>query len=361
MNQEFAIESFISFCDDMMIAEEGFKDGVKNIGKTILKGIQFIWGKFLELCRRVKNAAKSFFSKKKKSKKELIKEKDEEIAKLKAQLKSINDENLNNKDLANSSMKLANDTHKQLKSEEDKNKRLTQTIQSLREDIKHLEEEKEKLKNSRSSDDDMNNDLRLLDNIFGNVMSQISTGVRYDFSMVKKLNILLGKALNGEDIKGSKDFYEEEGTEYSEYYSKYSKYFEQFKSGLRTSHFSPSGRIQEAFILTKLKIIDNKAAELDKIRKNLEDFINKADNIKDEANKKVFLSKVNAVYTNWSDDIKRLTALQSVFYELLAKTSTYDRNPRSEGLNEEDKFTKSDFKYFTPMDSYEASKQKEKN
>ena len=60
MNQDFAIESFISFCDDMMITEEGFKDGVKNIGKTILKGIQFIWGKFLELCRRVKTAAKTF-------------------------------------------------------------------------------------------------------------------------------------------------------------------------------------------------------------------------------------------------------------------------------------------------------------
>lgn len=72
-------------------------------------------------------------------------------------------------------MKLANDTHKQLKSEEDKNKRLTQTIQSLREDIKHLEEEKEKLMHRKSSDDVMNNDLRMIDNMFGNIISGIRT------------------------------------------------------------------------------------------------------------------------------------------------------------------------------------------
>ena len=34
-NNTFAIESFISFCDDMMIAEEGFKDGIKNVWITI--------------------------------------------------------------------------------------------------------------------------------------------------------------------------------------------------------------------------------------------------------------------------------------------------------------------------------------
>ena len=43
MNQEFVIESFISFCDDMMIAEEGFKE-VKD---KVWTGIKNVWAKIV--------------------------------------------------------------------------------------------------------------------------------------------------------------------------------------------------------------------------------------------------------------------------------------------------------------------------
>lgn len=165
------------------------------------------------------------------------------------------------------------------------------------------------------------------------------------------------KALNGEHIKSSD--YRPDTREYSEFYSKYSEFLTQFKSGLNTAFTSPSGRIQEAFILTKLKIIDNKAAEFDKARKSLEELINKAEGIKDEVDKKAFLRNVNDAYIEWGNYVKRLTALQSIFYELLSETNWTDRTPRSQGLNEEDKFTKSNFKRFTPMDSYEVDKLKE--
>ena len=48
MNQEFAIESFISFCDDMIITEEGFKDNVKKIGKSMWRGLLRLLSKLLE-------------------------------------------------------------------------------------------------------------------------------------------------------------------------------------------------------------------------------------------------------------------------------------------------------------------------
>ena len=36
-NQTFAIESFISFCDDMVIAEEGFKDIIDKLVELLKK------------------------------------------------------------------------------------------------------------------------------------------------------------------------------------------------------------------------------------------------------------------------------------------------------------------------------------
>ena len=346
-NQEFAIESFISFCDDMVIAEEGFKDGIKNIGKNILKGIQFIWGKFLELCRRVKTAAKTFFFKNKKSKSELIKEKDAEIAKLKAQLKASNVAISKAADTVDSSIAV-------IKNAEEKNKQLRKHNEDLETKIKKLEEEKEKLKNSESSDDVMNEQLRRLDATFGSIISEIRAD--WFFEDVRDLNEELTRVLNGESVRVSE--YHPHKKEYSKYHDKYSEYFEQFKNGLRTAYTSPSGRIQEAFILTKLKIIDNTAADFDKIRKELEGLINKADGIKDDTNKKVFLTHVNDNYILWGNYVKKLTALQSVFYDLLAETNWTERTPRSQGLNEEDEFTKSKFNRFTPMDKSEVDKLK---
>ena len=46
MNQEFAIESFISFCDDMMIAEEGFKDIIDKLIELLKKVVYGIQKKF---------------------------------------------------------------------------------------------------------------------------------------------------------------------------------------------------------------------------------------------------------------------------------------------------------------------------
>ena len=43
MNQEFAIESFISFCDDMMITEEGFNE----IKDKVWTGIKNVWAKIV--------------------------------------------------------------------------------------------------------------------------------------------------------------------------------------------------------------------------------------------------------------------------------------------------------------------------
>lgn len=37
MNQTFAIESFISFCDDIMITEEGFKDIIDKLIELLKK------------------------------------------------------------------------------------------------------------------------------------------------------------------------------------------------------------------------------------------------------------------------------------------------------------------------------------
>ena len=52
MNQEFAIESFISFCDDMMIAEEGFLSTIKTkLKKFLLTIVRFIEKRV----RRIKN------------------------------------------------------------------------------------------------------------------------------------------------------------------------------------------------------------------------------------------------------------------------------------------------------------------
>lgn len=52
MNQEFAIESFISFCDDMMIAEESFLNTIKTkLKKFLLTIVRFIE----KHARRIKN------------------------------------------------------------------------------------------------------------------------------------------------------------------------------------------------------------------------------------------------------------------------------------------------------------------
>ena len=80
--------------------------------------------------------------------------------------------------------------------------------------------------------------------------------------------------------------------------------------------------------------------------------------IKDDTNKKVFLTHVNDNYILWGNYVKKLTALQSVFYDLLAETNWTERTPRSQGLNEEDEFTKSKFNRFTPMDKSEVDKLK---
>lgn len=47
-NNTFAVESFISFCDDMIIVEEGFKDSVKKIGKSMWIGLLSLLSKLLE-------------------------------------------------------------------------------------------------------------------------------------------------------------------------------------------------------------------------------------------------------------------------------------------------------------------------
>ena len=56
MNQTFAIESFISFCDDMMIAEEGFKE----LGTKALKYGRTLIDKFILMMRKISNALKMF-------------------------------------------------------------------------------------------------------------------------------------------------------------------------------------------------------------------------------------------------------------------------------------------------------------
>ena len=58
-NNTIAIESFITFCDDMMIAEEGFKD----IGKSILNAINKVWQWFLKILKKAKDKIKSLFKK----------------------------------------------------------------------------------------------------------------------------------------------------------------------------------------------------------------------------------------------------------------------------------------------------------
>ena len=346
-NNEFAIESFISFCDDMMIAEEGFKDGVKNIGKTILKGITFIWNKFLELCRRVKSIVKTFFTKNKKSKNELIKEKDAEIAKLKAQLKE-------SEELADSAEKLAKSTNDALNQERSSKEELVNKTTKLEERIAELEEEKKKLMNRQSSDDKMNTQLRMADNVFHNFISY--SDPMYLKKLIDALENDLKNISKGVPILQHREFFSPYASKFSEKRDKYSEYFEDFKRSLQTAYTNPDGRIQEAFILTKLKIIDNYAAELNKVKLSLESYTKKAETIKDEKTKQIFLANTQMVFKLWCRYIESLTALQSVFYELLSATDWTDRNPRSQGLNEEDKFTKSKFEYFTPMSSYDIEK-----
>ena len=51
----YTIESFINFCDDMQIVEEGFKDNIKKFGKAAWQGLLKAIKKLLEKIRDFRN------------------------------------------------------------------------------------------------------------------------------------------------------------------------------------------------------------------------------------------------------------------------------------------------------------------
>ena len=360
-NDTFAIESFINFCDDMMIAEEGFKDGVKNIGKTILKGIQFIWGKFLELCRRVKNAAKSFFSKKKKSKKELIKEKDEEIAKLKAQLNAVernlkdrnseidtyknkiqfDDELVRNLNAANdykqkkieeyqtqlqdytqkyndTSTQLKdykqkyNDMYTQLENERQKNNGVD--VAKLKERIDQLEKEKVMMINRSTPNNDVTAELAKFDEIYFEMIdSHRSKYIRYEIEDLEKD---LQNAMNGIRIDSD---HHDKIIKQDWYYKDRGKKIKHLNTELLKEGFLLSdGKSQSSYILSKLKSIDTNISAFKKSKEKLEFYVKQANKITDEGLKEIFLKNVQSCSYSFASDINALAATQQIIIELMS-------------------------------------------
>ena len=361
-NNTFAIESFISFCDDMMIAEEGFKDGVKNIGKTILKGIKFIWGKFLELCRRVKNAAKSFFSKKKKSKSELIKEKDEEIAKLKAQLNAVernlkdrnseidtyknkiqfDDELVRNLNAANdykqkkieeyqtqlqdytqkynaTSTQLKdykqkyNNMHTQLENERQKNNGVD--VAKLKERIAQLEKEKGTMINESTPNNDVIAELAKFDEIYFEMIDTYRS--KYIAYQIEDLEKDLQNAMNGIciDLNNLRDTIIDQDW----YYKDRSKKIKHLNTELLKEGFLLSdGKSQSSYILSKLKSIETNISALKKSKEKLEFYVKQANKITDEDLKEIFLKNVQGCSYSFVSDINALAAVQQIIIELIS-------------------------------------------
>lgn len=148
---DIAIENFISFCDDMIIAEEGFGDVVKNIGIGIKKTLETVWKSFLKLLSAISDKVKKFFSRGKSKKeyssenlklKEEIEKNQNIIKELQNRLSSSNQEktDLNNK--INDLVKKNNEMKEELKHSYDKHAILTK----YRTDIVELNAEFEYLK-----------------------------------------------------------------------------------------------------------------------------------------------------------------------------------------------------------------------
>lgn len=58
MDDVYAIESFIEYLDDSMIAEEGFKDAMKTAGGKVAAGAKFVGKKILQFIRALRDLAR---------------------------------------------------------------------------------------------------------------------------------------------------------------------------------------------------------------------------------------------------------------------------------------------------------------
>ena len=55
MNDTFCVEAFVDYCDEMMIANEDFKEGMKKVGKSIIHFFEMIIEKINALVLKVQS------------------------------------------------------------------------------------------------------------------------------------------------------------------------------------------------------------------------------------------------------------------------------------------------------------------
>lgn len=296
---DIAIENFISFCDDMMIAEEGFGDTMKKIGTNIVEFIKKIWNGFLDFFRKIKQKIKDKMRKWSGADDD-IKSKDQVIAELKSEIdqnnKKINElkRNVNSYDKENQNLKrdISN---------------ANSTIKGKDEEIAELEKRNDDLFNKLISYKKILDPLYHIDGVLVNMLrgyvstKELESGLNELETLIKELHgcrtaddydrkisekeYLLQSSKNfgkfhfvGENIQVEKDI------------SYLKEELDKIKSNIRDARFGDVGRVQNSILLKHIDRCNDAVSTLNKIKDRLINMTESTKTIRNDYSRR----KVNA-------------------------------------------------------------------
>lgn len=345
----YTLESFITFCDDMYIAEEGFKD----IGSLIIKGVKTIWNAFLTLIVTIKTKIKEFFAGKFESKKSLRANNEElriEKEKLEKELESMKDKykymsNARDKerdravrdekiigDIANSmdlTVRTKDNTHSK---EKDKLKNKIDTLESK---IKDLENQLEKTTSERDnyklesseykSSVDNTNSANNLRRYFGSGIDQLYNAI--DFGITKHFKIaehMIGKMESlrgpadiynfeekyklGSSENGLKSWLEANNSRPGAHLDRAKEYFSKCREIVDETEFDHDNYVVlKAFFREYNKEIDKLKTEMAKGKEQLDRMVSTANSFKEKRTKDKALSGLNGCFHDWETIMATVT------------------------------------------------------
>lgn len=356
---DVVLESFINFCDDMQIADEGFGDVVKNIGGKIKTAINTVWSAFLRLLKTIKEKINAFFSKGE-SKKDLknknenlsaqIKENEEKIKELQNQLNATSRERDEERSRADSERERADrESQKANNAEQARDNATKQATmlaniasnsvsrkQELNKRIKFLLDKNKELKEKmqdKSNAVDSDKKIKDLASSYRSACIQLDNAIkygitnhyRYAFSNLKELSELHGPA----DLYNFK-----EKNKYKDMGLRSWLAGDNSRPGIHLdyakSHLDKCEKISNDIILSwdmndmlkahireVMSNVDKLTKTMEQEKKNLESLISTAENIKDARIRNFAISGLQGCSNDWTTIMSVVTRITNVGVSIL--------------------------------------------